>query len=183
MPAGAPPENQTAFRELELLKLQRAKLSRYLRPKHPKIVKLDADIERAEKLIDIFQRQSRAQLVASRSTIQMKIDNVLDTIKEWESKVFSSRDRLAEGERLKLNVSRAQNVYERLFKIFEDFSINQKIDQETLAILDPPSPAQRSYLEEISLLGVASAGGLGLGLAIILLLVRARSLYFVWRNQ
>src|SRR6185503_6068951 len=136
-----------AFRELELLKLQRARLSRYLRPKHPKIVKLDADIERAEKLIDIFQRQSRDQLAASRSAIQMKIDNVLNSIKEWESKVFSSRDRLADGEWLKLTVSRAQNSYDRLLSMVQQVNLGRNVDQETLAILTHASPALRSRFE------------------------------------
>ena len=40
--------------------MQREKLSKYLRPKHPKIVKLDADIERAEQLQAIYGRQNRA---------------------------------------------------------------------------------------------------------------------------
>lgn len=169
--AGAPLEYQTAFRELALLKLQRAKLSRYLRPKHPKIVKLDTDIERAGKLIDIFQHQSRNQLADSRTAIQMKIDNVELSIREWESKVVLSNTRLAEGERLKLNVSRMQSIYERLSMLVQNVGISRNIDQETLAILEPASLAERSYKQEIGLLGAAAFGGLGLGLGLILLMV------------
>ncbi len=169
--AGTPPEHQTAFKEVELLKMQRDKLSRHLRPKHPKIVKLDADIERGAKLIEIYQRQGRDQLSASRAAISMKIENVMLSIKEWESKVVLANTRMAEGERLKLNVTRMQSIYERLSMLVQNVGISRNIDQETLAILEPASPALRSYKQEIGLLGVASFGGLGLGLGIILLLV------------
>src|SRR6185503_1463896 len=42
-----------AVRQIELLKAQRERLSKYLRPQHPKIVKLDEDIARSQKLIDV----------------------------------------------------------------------------------------------------------------------------------
>lgn len=192
-PATAPAEHPTAFQELELLKLQRSKLSRYLKPKHPKIVKLDSDIERVGILIDIYQRQNREhleamrsanreqlaasraafreQLTASRATIQLKIENVLISIKEWESKVVVANSRLAEGARLKLNVSRAQSIYERLSALVQNVSINRNIDQETLAILEPASAAERAYRQEISVVSIACLSGLGLGLGIILLML------------
>jgi capsular exopolysaccharide synthesis family protein len=169
-PSGAPSERQTAFKEVELLKIQRAKLSRYLRPKHPKIVKLDADIERGEKLIEIFRRQNRDQLQNTRQAIQLKIDNVQSSIKEWESKVLEANSRLADAERLKLNVQREQTVYDRLLLLVQNVGISRNIDQETLAILERATPSNRSYTQEIGLVGVAGVGGLGLGLGVIVLL-------------
>jgi succinoglycan biosynthesis transport protein ExoP len=167
---GAPSERQTAFKEVELLKIQRAKLSRNLRPKHPKISKLDADIERGEKLMDIFRRQNRDQLDGSRQATQMKIENVQASIKEWEGKVVEANGRIAEAERLKLNVQRVQSVYDRLLILVQNVGISRNIDQETLAILQPATPAKRSYLKEIGLLAGGGIGGLGLGLGIILLI-------------
>jgi polysaccharide biosynthesis transport protein len=169
-PAGAPSECQTAFKEVELLKIQRAKLSRYLRPKHPRITKLDADIERGEKLLEIFRRQNRDQLQDSRQALQLKTENVQASIKEWESKVVEANSRLADAERLKLNVQREQTVYDRLNVLVQNVGISRNIDQETLAILDPASPPKRSYTQEIRLLSMAGLGGLGLGLGFILLI-------------
>lgn len=169
-PSGAPSERQTAFKEVELLKIQRAKLSRYLRPKHPKIARLDADIERGEKLMDIFRRQNRDQLQETRQALQLKIDNVQASIKEWESKVLEANSRLADAERLKLNVQREQTVYDRLLLLVQNIGISRNIDQETLAILEPASPAKRSYTQEIGLLGMAGIAGLSLGLGIIVLI-------------
>jgi capsular exopolysaccharide synthesis family protein len=171
MSSVVPPEHQSAFKELELLKLQRDKLSRYLRPKHPKIVKLDADIERGMKLIEIYQRQNQDQLEASRKAIELKIENVLLSIKEWEAKVVAANSRMADAERLKVNVQRFQSIYDRLVLLVQNVGISRNIDHETLAILEPAGPARRTYTHEISLLGLGGFAGFGLGLGLIVLLM------------
>lgn len=160
-------EKQTGFQELELLKMQRAKLSQSLRPKHPKIVKLDAEIERAQKLQEIFSQQSRDQLAASRQANLLRIQNLQATIKEWEAKVVAANARIAEAERLKLNVHRIQSVYDRLVLLVQNVGISRNIDQETLAILEPASPVKRSYSSEKSGFVLANLAGLGLGLAMV----------------
>ena len=111
----------------------------------------------------------------SRQTIQLKIDNVQAAIKEWESKILEANSRLAEAERLKINVQREQTVFDRLMVLVQNVAISRNIDQETLAILEPASPAERSYDQEISLLGMAGFGGLGLGLGIIVLMALYRA--------
>jgi polysaccharide biosynthesis transport protein len=167
---GPPSARQSDYKEVELLKIQREKLSKYLRPRHPKIVKLDADIQRGEQLMEIYRRQSREQLTAARQTTQLRIANVQASIQEWERKVVEANSRIAEAERLKLNVQRVQSVYDRLAALLQNVGISRNIDQETLAILEPAIPAKRSYRQEISLLAGSGMGGLGLGLAIVLLI-------------
>jgi len=162
-------ERQSTFQELELLKIQRDRLAKNLRPKHPKIVKLDADIERAVRLIEIFRRQSHEQLAAALQANQMKIENIVASIREWESKVLEANARIAESERLKLNVQRVQTVYDRLVVLLQNVGISRNIDQETLAVLEPASVPVRSYLREISVAGLAVVGSFVLGLGIALL--------------
>jgi hypothetical protein len=169
--SSAPAEHQATFKEIELLKLQRERLSKNLRPKHPKIVKLDADIERGEKLAEIYRRQSREQLASSQAAIQLKMENVRNSIREWEGKVVEANSRIAEAERLKMNVQRAQGMYERLALLVQNVGISRNIDHETLAILEPASLPERSYTREIGLAGMAGFGGLGLGLGLIFLIV------------
>lgn len=160
-----------AFQNLELLKMQRAKLSQYLRPKHPKLVKLNADIERGERLMDIFSRYDREQLAAMRQANGMKTQNVLASIRDWEGKVVEANHRIAEAERLKLDVQRAQATYDRLVRLVENVAISRNIDQETLAILEPAGTPQRSYGKEVKLLAIATLGGLVLGLGILVLMM------------
>src|SRR5258706_2089468 len=166
--ASAPSESQTAFKELELVKMQRERLSKYLRPKHPKIARLDAEIDRGQKLLEIYRRQNRDQLVNSRQALQLKIASVVTSIKEWATNVVVANNRIAEAERLKLNVQRVQSVYDRLVMLVQNVGISRNIDQETLAILEPATVARRSFTQEIGAMVMSSAGGLGLGLGLIL---------------
>jgi len=170
MTAPASPDHQSALREVELLKIEREKLSRFLRPKHPKIVKLDAAVDRAQKLVDIFHNQSREQLAAASDTLKMRIEGVESAIKEWEPKAVAANALIAEAERLKANINRSQVLYDRLVGLLQNVDISRNIDQETLAILDPASSAVRSYRIEMLVLGLAAGLGLVIGLGIVLLM-------------
>lgn len=163
-------ERRTAYRELALLQAERDKLSKYFRPKHPDIVKLDAEIDRTKKTIDLYQSQVQEQLVIQRQALAMKISNVEGSIQEWEGKVVQANARIAEADRLKLAVTRTQGLYDRLLVLLQNVDISRNIDQETQAILEPASMAERSYRKEAELLGLALGGGLVFGLGIVLLL-------------
>jgi len=163
-------ERQSALKEVDMLKAQREKLSRTLRPKHPKIAKLDADIERGQRLIEMYQSQSRDQLGMARQALQMRIDNVKASIQEWEGKVVESNLRIGEAESLRLNVTRSQAVYERLASLLQNVDISRNIDQEPLAILENASAAVRSYQKEKKIASLCVLGGLGLGLGLVFLI-------------
>jgi capsular exopolysaccharide synthesis family protein len=167
--AGAASDQQSPQNQVALLKLEREKLSKYLRPKHPKIIKLDADIEHAEQLQTIYQHQNRDQLTIAKQANQMKTENVMASIKEWEAKVTEANASIGEADRLKLNVDRTQSVYDRLASLVQNVGISRDIDQETLAILEPALPAKRSYSSEKSGLVLAIVGGLAAGLGIVFL--------------
>ncbi len=163
-------EQQNASKELELLRSQRAKLSQYLRPMHPDIKKLDADIEREEKVLDIYRRENREQIASYRQNTKLRLESVKASIKEWESKVIEANTHIAEAEHLKINVQRAQSDYDRLASMVQNVKISREIDQETLAILEHASPAGRSYRAEKGSLESAVVAGLLLGLGCIALL-------------
>jgi succinoglycan biosynthesis transport protein ExoP len=156
-----------AARQIELLKVERARLSKRLRPEHPKIVKLDEDIARSQKLLDVFSRQNQEQINALRDTLQLKITNVLAFIKQWEAKVSDSSARLAAANGLKTGIARNQSMYDRLVSMLQNVDISRNIDQETLAILEPADSAKRSYKEAQMMLVQAGFIGLLLGCAII----------------
>jgi capsular exopolysaccharide synthesis family protein len=161
---------QNAYQQVELLKIEREKHSKYLRPKHPKIVKLDAEIEKSQKLIELYSAQNREQLAATRQSLKMKSDTVRASIKEWEARVVDANARIAEADHLKLNVTRTQSLYDRLVTLLQNVDISRNIEQETLAVLENASPAIRSYTHEQSVVTVALAGGLAVGVGIVFLM-------------
>lgn len=161
---------QSASQQVELLKSERAKLSKYLRPKHPKIVKLDGEIEKSQKLLDQYSTQNREQLAAMRQSLKMKSDTVRAFIKEWEAKVVEANARIAEADHLKLNVSRTQSLYDRLVTLLQNVDLSRNLEKETLAVMENASPAIRTYTQERSVLSMAAAGGLMVGLGIVILM-------------
>ena len=58
------------------------RLSKYLLPKHPKMVKLDEQIAHAQKLVDVYSQQNHEQIAAARQALQIKIDSVGQFITE-----------------------------------------------------------------------------------------------------
>jgi capsular exopolysaccharide synthesis family protein len=158
------------YQEIQLLKSEREKLSKNLRPAHPKIVKLDSQIERDEKIIEMFRHQAHAQFAASRQNIKTKMENVQASIKDYERKIVEANNCIAEAEGLKFRINRAQSLYDRLDTILQTVTINRNIDQETLTTLAPASPAQRTYSSEIRLLMGSGIGGLLFGFCLVALI-------------
>lgn len=164
-------DGQKAYKEIELLKLQRANLSEHLRPQHPKIVKLDADIERSQRIIDIYRQQNEDQVAKSRKALEIRIASVRESIAEWEQKALAANGRIAAADRLKQNLARDQNLYDRLVAMLQNVDISRNIDQETLAVLEPASPSRRSYQEAKSFLSMCLFAGLAAGFGILFLIM------------
>jgi capsular exopolysaccharide synthesis family protein len=168
--SGAGSSQLSAFQELTLLKQEKEKWSQIRKPKHPAMVKLDAQIARAETLIEMSRAQTREQIAATQQSVKMKMESILASIKEWEPKATDANARIAEAEHLKLNVAREQSLYDRLNGLLQSVDISRNTDLETLAILDPASSPRRSYAKEVGAVQMAGFGGLALGLGLIFLL-------------
>ncbi len=163
-------EHRTAAKEIEMRKLELAKLSKIYRAKHPKIVKLQGEIALAEKLNELYGAQSQMQLEDTRKALLKRIEGLQQAVQEWELKVMKASDGIAEADRLKLNVSRIQVVYDRLRSSLQNIDMNRSIDQETLAILQPATPASRSLKKEKQIAAAAVLAGLAAGLGIVLII-------------
>ena len=158
-----------------MLRMERERLSKYLRPEHPKIVKLDAEIERSEKLNDLFSQQNEKQLAASQQVLQSRIDGLQAAVYEWEAKVMKANSGIAEADSLKLNVTRIQGVYDRFLGLLQNIDISRNLDQETLAILQPASPAARSRKEQKQKAGTFVLASFFGGMGIVF--------FFAWRDD
>jgi capsular exopolysaccharide synthesis family protein len=155
--------------EIQELKMEREKIN-YRLPTSPRMVELDGRIARDEKSIEMFRDQEREkERVQSRQNIQMKMQNVMASIKEWEAKVVEANSRIAEADHFKLSVNRTQSLYDRLVMLLENVDISRNIDQETLTILEPASPARRSYSDETTMMFMSAIGGLAFGLGVVAL--------------
>lgn len=165
------PGNST---DLEMMKMERMELAKYLDPNSQKLAELDDQIKRAEDLekasSHVSAQQTADQLMAYIKVNEIRIDYVNDSIKDWQAKVAEANTRQAGADQLKLNIQRTQSVLDRYTSMSENLGISRSLDQESLAVLEPASPPYRSNSAEKRALGMSCFAGLAAGLGIIFLL-------------
>lgn len=155
---------------LEMLKSQREKMSVDLRPKHPKIKQLDAEIEKTEMLLNLAVKQTDQELANRRRDLERTIAENKKAIAEWDDQVKAENDLIAMDESLQRNVQEVASYFERLRGMQQNVEISRGIEQDTLQILHKAAPAYRSHTAETTMMTKCSVGGLFGGLAIVFLI-------------
>jgi polysaccharide biosynthesis transport protein len=117
-----------AKQAVQLLKAERDTLSKDLRPKHPKIIKLNDEIDKQEKLIDLYRQDAVEKLETRRKSIGKQMENLQANIKEWEKKALDLSQQLAQFNRLKGKVERQKTLYDRLTNNLKDIDVSQVVD-------------------------------------------------------
>src|SRR6476659_5152745 len=105
---------------VQLLKAERDTLAKDLRPKHPKIIKLNDEIEKQEKLIELYRQDAVEKLDTRRKSIGEQMDNLQANMKEWEKKALALSQQLAQFNRVKGKVDRQKQLYDRLTSNLKD---------------------------------------------------------------
>jgi len=151
---------------ISLMKAQRDDLGKFLRPKHPKIIALNEDIDRMERLLDIFRGQTKDQLKDREHTLQVQIDNLEKDVKVWEVKTVDISKKMADYQAIKDKIVRLQNISDSLFATQSTVDLTAQISPESVSILEPATPAveaappvvERAAI--VGMLGLAAAVGL-----------------------
>src|SRR5947208_5927639 len=126
-----------AKQALQLLKAERETLSKDLRPRHPKIIKLNDEIEKQEQLISLYRQDAVEKLDTRRKSIGTQMENLQSNIKEWEKKALVLSQQLAQFNRVKGKVDRQKQLYDRLTNILKDVDMSQAVDPaDQVAILE-----------------------------------------------
>ena len=112
----------------QLLKAERDTLSKDLRPRHPKILKLNDEIEKQEQLINLYREDAVEKLDTRRKSIGTQMENLQSNIKEWEKKALVLSQQLAQFNRLKGKVDRQKQLYDRLTNSLKDVDMSQAVD-------------------------------------------------------
>ncbi len=162
-----------AKQNLQLLKAERDTLAKDLRPKHPKILRLNDEISKQENLISLYRADTVEKLENRRGSIGKQMENLQTNIKEWEAKALDLSQRLAQYNRLKGKVDRLKVLYDRLTNNLKDVDVSKIVDSnDQVAIMEQATApvSVRPGLIKSLLIGL----GLGAlaGLAILLLLDR-----------
>lgn len=162
-----------AKQQVQMLKAERDTLSKDLRPRHPKIIKLNDDIAKQENLIKLFRADAVEKLETRRKSIGKQMENLQANIKEWEAKALDVSQRLAQFNRIKGKVDRSKLLYDRLTNNLKEVNVSQVVDSgDQVSIMEmgtPPKSVRPGLLK--SLLIGFGCGALA-GIAVLLLLDR-----------
>ena len=162
-----------AKQNVQLIKSERDLLSKDLRPRHPKITKLNDELTKQESLIKLYRSDALEKLETRRKSIGKQMENLQVNIKEWETKALDLSQRLAQFNRLKGKVDRQKVLYDRLTNNLKDVNVSQSVESgDQIAIMEMGSPpiSVRPGLLKSLLLGLG-CGALA-GIVILLLLDR-----------
>lgn len=170
--AGPQTEFASAQNQLEVLRIRQQQLARYLKPKHPKMIRLTDEIAQAEKVIEFYRTRSEEQLKASLESNRLKLASLEEAAKALGEKVGDANRRMAEYDQIRAGIARQQVYYERLLALLQGVDLNQSMNQEDVGVLERASEAVPAKSQTLIILAGAAALGLGLGVAIIVLLVR-----------
>jgi polysaccharide biosynthesis transport protein len=156
-----------AKQAVQLLKAERDTLSKDLRPKHPKIIKLNDEISKQEKLIDLFRSDAVEKLETRRKSIGKQMENLRGNIKEWEAKALDLSQRLAQFNRIKGKVDRTKQLYDKLTTDLKSVDVSQVVDTgDQISIMEMatvPVSVRPGLLKSLALgLGCGALAGFGI---------------------
>ncbi len=158
---------------VQVLKAERDTLSRDLRPKHPKITKLNDKIAEQENLIQLFRSDAVEKLATRRNSIGKQMENLQANVKEWEQKALDLSQRLAQFNRLKGKVDRLKTLYDRLTNNLKEVGVSQVVDSgDQVSIMETATAPVSVRLGLIKGLIIGFGMGVFAGIAILLLLDR-----------
>lgn len=158
--------------DITLLKATQKDAAEYLRPKHPKMAELQERITQKEKLLEIYKDQGRDKLVVRQSTIEIEIESLKRGIADWATRSLDVSRKMAEYQKIKADIIRLQGQNDRLEATRQTLSTDKDISPETVAPLDPASPARPNTDSAVHSLVIAGAVGLVGALCLLLLLDR-----------
>jgi succinoglycan biosynthesis transport protein ExoP len=160
-----------AKQALQLIKAERESLSKDLRPKHPKIIKLNDEISKQEKLIELYRQDAVEKLDTRRKSIGKQMENLQANIKEWEAKALDLSQRLAQFNRIKGKAERLKTLYDRLTNSLKDVNVSQSVDSgDQVSIMEMASGpiSVRPGLVMSLLIGFGIGALAGIGVLLLL---------------
>jgi len=155
-----------ANQQVQLLKAKRGELSRFLRPLHPKITKLNEEIATQEKLVQISRDEALKQLSQRRQAIELQIQNLEGAFKEWDTKAIEVSRKMADYEQIRQNLQRLQTAYDKTLTLIQTLDVGKKVDQENVGILEAASVATPTH-RLFRILAIAFVGSLLLGFGLL----------------
>jgi capsular exopolysaccharide synthesis family protein len=156
-----------AQQDLQSLVAQRDDFAKVLRPKHPTMIDLNSKIDEQKRLIESLRSQGADEMKTREESLRLEIDNLNKTITEWQAKAVDVGKRMAEYNRIKDKVDRAQEVERQQLTNLRNIDVSKNVDQDMVSVLEHASDPVSVRPGLWRTTGIAAAAGLLLGLAVL----------------
>lgn len=148
-------ESQTALfqadQKMRLLIARREELARYLRPAHPKIIKLNQEIATQEELVKVSRDEAAKQLALRRQALELQIRNIEGAFSDWNVRAIEASRKMADYGEIQQKVRRLQAAYDKTVAQVQDIEVSKRIEQANVGVLDPASVAKPTHRKFIYL--------------------------------
>ena len=169
-PSGAEEEYIRANHQVQLLKAEKMKRSKVMRPKHPFMIRLDAEIEQQEGLIQLFYDQSHAQLTNKRELTNSEIEILKASKKVLEERTFELQEQLAAYERIRTKVEQSKSLRTTLLSNEQKVAVDGRLQDDVINVMDQASTPEPTKPDFIRDLLIGSACGALAGMLIVFLI-------------
>jgi len=163
------PEYRAQKSLYDQLVAEKDEFSIYMKSRHPKIMSLNMEIERTSNYLEIYRRQGLQKLESQKRVIKIQIVNLADLISEVELTALDYSRRQAEYDRLRSQLQRSQNLYDKLLETIQKLDLNENFSQETIAVFENASPASRVPVQIVRNFAQGGVAGTVLGIGLIFL--------------
>jgi polysaccharide biosynthesis transport protein len=152
---------------ITLLKAEKQDLLRSYQPKHPRILKIDEEIELKQRMFNIVIQQAREQLAVRRESLLKQESALLTAIQDWEKRALDSTQKNNAYYALKEKKGRTAELYNILLRRMDEIDVSTDLGQDSVSIgeparagLAPVGPNRTKEVISAGLFGIAIAVGI-----------------------
>jgi polysaccharide biosynthesis transport protein len=159
-----------ARRQYQNLVALQETFSIYLKPKHPKMIDIHADLEVLENRLEVIRRQALQQLQDQKASLKVRISTLQPQVDRWRNEVMEFSNKLNEYDNLSLKLERLSTTKERLTRRKDALNIGRAVDTELISKLHPATPAILRKVDKPKEVMKGGIMGLLVGCALVALL-------------
>ena len=166
-PSGAEVEYSKAKMQMQLLKAEKERRAKYMRPKHPLMVHLDTAVSEQESLIRLYHDQSLAQLANRRESIRKEKEALEASLQELTERTLELTGRLAAYERVNSKVENLKATQKQLHATIARIEMDKGSSPDVLKVMDQASLPESTKPGLLKDLSIGALIGIAIGLAIV----------------
>ncbi len=162
---------ESIYAKIVDLEIERTRLSKTYKPRHPKIVQIDSEIEKSEKQLKLELDKELENLKSERGVLYAREKTLEQSIAEFEKDALDTTSKELTYTILQRNVNTSQNLYDLMVSRVKESNILQTNNTSNIRLVEqaeaPPDPVSPKKVRNLLLSMVLGLFG-GVGLAFFL---------------